>query len=76
MNASCGNQIASSATLRADAVESSLCGYLAWIALAGLALNVIWKKPWADPVAALVLVSIIVREGWEAIRQSRLSCGC
>lgn len=68
--------IGSSAALRADAVESSLCGYLAWIALAGLALNAVWKKPWADPVAALVLVPIIVREGWVAIRQSRLSCDC
>jgi divalent metal cation (Fe/Co/Zn/Cd) transporter len=68
--------IASSAALQADAVESSLCGYLAWIALAGLALSAVWKKPWADPVAALVLVPIIVREGWQAIRQSRLKCGC
>jgi Cation efflux family len=68
--------IASSAALRADAVESSLCGYMAWIALAGLALNAVWKRPSADPIAALALVPIIVREGWEAIRQSRLSCGC
>ena len=68
--------VAASAALRADAVESSLCGYLAWIALAGLALNAVWKRPWADPIAALALVPIIVREGWVAIRQSRLSCGC
>lgn len=67
---------ASSAALRADAVESSLCGYMAWIALGGLALNAVWKKPWADPVAALALVPIIAREGWEAIRQSRLGCNC
>jgi divalent metal cation (Fe/Co/Zn/Cd) transporter len=68
--------IASSAALRADAVESSLCGYLAWIVLAGIALNTFWKKPWADPVAALALVPIIGREGWEAIHQSRLGCNC
>ena len=68
--------IASSAALRADAAESSLCGYLAWIALAGLASNAIWKKSWADPVAALALVPIIAREGWQAIRQSRLGCNC
>jgi len=42
----------SSAALKADAAESSLCGYLAWIALCGLAVNAIWHKPWADPLAA------------------------
>jgi divalent metal cation (Fe/Co/Zn/Cd) transporter len=57
-----------SASLRADAAESALCGYLAWITLAGLLLNAIWRKPWADPVAALLLIPIILREGWEAIK--------
>jgi len=60
--------ITSSAALKADAVESALCGYMAWIALAGLVMNAIWRKPWADPVAALLLTPIIVREGWAAIR--------
>jgi len=59
-----------SASLKADAVESALCGYLAWIALAGLAVNAIWGKSWADPVAALALTPLILREGWEAIRAS------
>jgi divalent metal cation (Fe/Co/Zn/Cd) transporter len=66
----------SSAALRADAAESSLCGYMAWIALAGLAVNAVWHKPWADPVAALALVPLILREGWEAVHASRLGCGC
>jgi divalent metal cation (Fe/Co/Zn/Cd) transporter len=57
-----------SASLRADAAESALCGYLAWIALAGLLMNATWRKPWADPVAALLLIPIILREGWEAIK--------
>ena len=65
--------IASSAALRADAAESSLCGYLAGIALVGLAANAFWKESWIDPLSALVLIPIIVLEGWEAIRQSRLS---
>jgi divalent metal cation (Fe/Co/Zn/Cd) transporter len=58
----------SSAALKADAVESALCGYIAWISLAGLVVNAIWRKPWADPVAALLLIPMILREGWEAIR--------
>lgn len=62
------SEATASAALRADAVESALCGYLAWIALAGLLVNTIWRKPWADPIAALFLVPIILREGLEAIR--------
>lgn len=55
-----------SAALRADAAESSVCGYLALIALAGLAINAGWNVSWADPVAALALLPLIAREGWEA----------
>lgn len=68
--------ITSSAALKADATESALCGYMAWIALAGLAANAFWGKSWADPVAALVLIPLIVREGWEAVHAARLGCGC
>jgi divalent metal cation (Fe/Co/Zn/Cd) transporter len=57
-----------SGALRADAVESALCGYMAWIVLAGLVINAVWKNHWTDPVAALCLTPIIAREGWEAIR--------
>ncbi len=55
-----------SAALRADAAESAVCGYLALIALAGLAVNAVWKVSWADPIAALALLPLILREGWEA----------
>ena len=65
--------ITSSAALKADAVESALCGYMAWIALAGLAVNAIWGKSWADPAAALALLPLIVREGWEA-RKGKPCC--
>src|SRR6266851_2605847 len=68
--------ITSSAALKADAVESALCGYMAWIALVGLALNAIWGKSWADPLAALALIPLIVREGWKAFQSSRLACDC
>lgn len=59
-----------SAALRADATESAVCGYLALIALAGLAANAIWKVSWADPVAALALLPLILREGWEAMKNT------
>jgi divalent metal cation (Fe/Co/Zn/Cd) transporter len=57
-----------SAALRADALESAICGYLALIALAGLVVNAVWRVSWADPVAALALLPLILREGWEAIK--------
>ena len=57
-----------SAALRADAAESAVCGYLALIALVGLVANAIWRVSWADPIAALALLPLIVREGWEAMK--------
>lgn len=66
----------SSASLKADAAESSLCGYLSWIALAGLAANALFRIRWADPVAALALLPFIAKEGWQAFHASRPGCGC
>lgn len=66
--------VTSSAALKADAAESALCGYMAWIALAGLIVNALWNKPWADPVAALALTPLISREAWEAIHSPKLGC--
>jgi divalent metal cation (Fe/Co/Zn/Cd) transporter len=66
----------STASLNADAAQSSLCGYLSWIALAGLLANAVLGKSLADPIAALILVPFIVKEGWEAIRASRPGCHC
>ena len=66
--------ITGSAALRADAAESALCAYLALVALIGLGINAIWHIWWADPIAALVIVPLILREGWEAMRGK--ACGC
>jgi divalent metal cation (Fe/Co/Zn/Cd) transporter len=63
-----------SASLRADATESALCGYLSLIALVGLLTNVVFHAPWADAISALALVPLIAREGWEAIHASRRCC--
>jgi divalent metal cation (Fe/Co/Zn/Cd) transporter len=57
-----------SMALSADATESAVCGYLALIALGGLVVNSIWGVTWADPIAALALIPLIVREGWEALK--------
>jgi divalent metal cation (Fe/Co/Zn/Cd) transporter len=63
-----------SAALRADAAQSALCAYLSLIALAGLAINAIWHVKWADPIAALGIIPLVVWEGREAIRGK--TCGC
>jgi len=63
-----------SAALRADAAQSALCAYLSLIALAGLAINAIWHVKLADPIAALVVLPLIVWEGREAMRGK--ACGC
>jgi divalent metal cation (Fe/Co/Zn/Cd) transporter len=68
--------ITSSAALKADAVQSALCAYMAWIALAGLLVNAIWGIGWADPVAALALTPLILREGWMALHSSKVGCNC
>jgi divalent metal cation (Fe/Co/Zn/Cd) transporter len=58
----------SSRALIADAAQTSLCAYLSVIALAGVGLNASLDWWWADPVAALAMVPIIAKEGWEAVR--------
>jgi divalent metal cation (Fe/Co/Zn/Cd) transporter len=55
-----------SAALRADAAQSGVCGYLSVIALVGVVVNAIWHASWADPVAALAITPIILREAREA----------
>jgi divalent metal cation (Fe/Co/Zn/Cd) transporter len=52
-----------SGALRAEARQTSLCAYLSFIALSGVALNAAFGWWWADPVAALAMVPIIVIEG-------------
>jgi divalent metal cation (Fe/Co/Zn/Cd) transporter len=63
-----------SAALRADAAESALCAYFSLIALAGLAATAVFRVQWADPVAALVIVPFIIREGLEVICGKSCSC--
>ena len=63
-----------SGALAADATQTSLCGWLSVILLAGLVLNAALGWWWADPVAALGMVPIIAREGLEGVR-GRSTCG-
>jgi divalent metal cation (Fe/Co/Zn/Cd) transporter len=57
-----------SRALQADSRQTDICAYLSAILLGGLLLNALFGWWWADPVAALVMVPIIVREGIEGLR--------
>jgi len=66
-----------SKSLEADATQTSLCAYLSAIALAGVGLNALFGFWWADPLAALVMVPIIAREGVEGMRgEKHCEDGC
>jgi len=71
-----GAQLGSRA-LTAEAKQTSLCAYLSGILLGGLVLNAWLGWWWADPVAALLMVPIIAREGVEGLR-GKAACadGC
>lgn len=58
----------SSRALHADSRQTDICTYLSAILLAGLILNALFGWWWADPVAALVMIPIIAKEGVEALR--------
>ena len=66
--------VTGSAALRADATQSSLCAYLSFIALVGLAVHAVWKVEWADPAAALAVTPLIFFEAREVFRGK--SCNC
>lgn len=57
-----------SASAVSDSKQTLLCTYLSAVLLAGLLLNSLFGWSWADPLAALVIAAIAVREGIEAWR--------
>ncbi|SCL16350.1 cation diffusion facilitator family transporter [Micromonospora inyonensis] len=57
-----------SATVMADSTQTMLCTYLSAVLLVGLLLNAVLGWSWADPVAALVIAGVAVKEGLEAWR--------
>ena len=62
-----------SGALVAEAKQTALCTWLSAILLGGLLLNAVLGWWWADPMAALAMVPIIAREGWEGLR-GRSAC--
>src|SRR5215211_3128720 len=50
----------------ADSKQTLLCTYLSAVLLVGLGLNWLFGWSWADPIAALVIAGVAIREGVEA----------
>jgi len=60
--------------MAADALQSATCAYLAAITVIGLGTNAIFHIGWFDPVAALLAVPLLMKEGRTVWRGQR--CGC
>ena len=56
-----------SRALIADSRQTRACWYLSAVALVGLGLNALLGWWWADPVAAMAIAVLLVREGREAL---------
>jgi divalent metal cation (Fe/Co/Zn/Cd) transporter len=65
-----------SSAMTADARQTDFCTYLSAILLAGLVLNATLGWWWADPVAALVMIPIIAREGLDGLRGKTCCASC
>lgn len=65
-----------SAAMRADARQTDFCVYLSAILLFGLLLNLVFGLWWADPAAALIMVPIIAKEGFDALSGLRCEDCC
>jgi divalent metal cation (Fe/Co/Zn/Cd) transporter len=63
-----------SRSLEAESRETLMCTYLSAALLLGLGANALLGWWWADPVAALVIVAFLLREGWEALTRRELCC--
>jgi len=57
-----------SASAVADSKQTLLCTYLSGVLLVGLVLNSLFGWSWADPLVALVIAAVAVKEGRDAWR--------
>jgi divalent metal cation (Fe/Co/Zn/Cd) transporter len=66
----------SSEAMNADAKQTDFCVYLSAILLAGLLLNATLGWWWADPAAALIMVPLIAKEGFDAVKGKACCDSC
>jgi divalent metal cation (Fe/Co/Zn/Cd) transporter len=68
-----GRQLGSSATV-SESAQNLLCAYLSVALLIGLGANALFGWWWADPLAALVIAGVAVREGRASWRGNACAC--
>jgi divalent metal cation (Fe/Co/Zn/Cd) transporter len=68
-----GDRLGSSAT-KSEGRQNMLCAYLSIALLVGLSANALFGAWWADPLTALLIAGVAVREGREAWRGDACSC--
>jgi divalent metal cation (Fe/Co/Zn/Cd) transporter len=64
-----------SASLMADSKQTLACAMLSVALLVGLGLNYLYGIWQADPAIGLVIVAILAREGYRALKEEKL-CSC
>jgi divalent metal cation (Fe/Co/Zn/Cd) transporter len=67
-----------SRAMQADSRQTDFCTYLSAILLGGLLLNALCGWWWTDPLAGLVMVPIIAKEGVDGLKGKTCcdDCGC
>ena len=60
-----------SKALQTDAVETWVCSYLSFTLLAGVGLNFAFRWWWADAVGALMMLPVILWQGWKTFEEAR-----
>jgi divalent metal cation (Fe/Co/Zn/Cd) transporter len=70
-----GRRLGSSATV-SERTQNMVCAYLSVALLAGLLANALFGWWWADPVAALVIAGVALREGRESWRGEACCATC
>jgi len=65
-----------SAAMNADARQTDFCMYLSAILLVGLLLNTVLGWWWADAAAALIMVPIIAKEGFDGVKGKECCDSC
>jgi divalent metal cation (Fe/Co/Zn/Cd) transporter len=70
-----GHKLGSAATVK-EASQTQLCAYLSVALLIGLVLNAAAGLWWADPLAALFIAAVAVKEGRESWRGEGCAEGC
>jgi divalent metal cation (Fe/Co/Zn/Cd) transporter len=68
-----GHRLGSSATV-SESAQNLVCAYLSVALLIGLGANALFGWWWADPLAALVIAGVAVREGRASWRGNACSC--